>query len=206
MPLPDVPILGTRSHRSLNGWNDLTASINAAKVTGASQPTWAVYAGGIYAYSFSPTTMNECWPDPFHILHDISELSHLWGHAHFSTLGTNTGTVRFGLEWMYAKGHGQEPFSTPVTYYWEQAVSATPKMHQVVEGTEVGTDVIDGPATGIETDGLLICRFFRDAAHVNDTCTDPVFVHTVDIHYYCDHYATAGRAPNFNVPAGDFPV
>ena len=49
------------------GWKDLLASINTAKVAGANVPTWAAIVGGVSAYSFSATAMNEVWlPFPRH--------------------------------------------------------------------------------------------------------------------------------------------
>jgi len=179
------------------GWRDLLSAVNAARVTGASEPTFTAFRGGIYQYSFSATVMNQVVMNPFHIDHDYASGTDLFIHVHWSTAGTNTGVVRWGLEWTYAKGHDQEAFPVTQTYYLEQAASGTAYQHMVAEGTIPGTDVIEGTANGIETDGLVLVRLFRDAAHANDTCTDAAFAFTVDIHYQCDHYNTPNKAPDF---------
>lgn len=187
-----------KEYGSINpGWRDLTSAVNAARVTGASEPTFEAFIGTINQYSFSASAMNQVVMNPFHIDHDYMEGTDLFIHIHYATPGTDTGVVRWGLEWTYAKGHGQEAFPSSTTYYLEQAADAVANTHQIVEGTVPGTDVIQGIENGIETDGLLICRLFRDAAHANDTCTDKAFALTVDIHYQCDHLATPNKAPDF---------
>ena len=52
------------------GWRDLLSAVNAARVTGASEPTFTAFRGGIYQYSFSASTMNQVVMNPFHIDHD----------------------------------------------------------------------------------------------------------------------------------------
>ena len=89
--------------------------------------------------------------------------------------------VNFVLD-LVAKGHGQEAFPVPTTVYVEQNCLA-PYYHMVAE-----TGPISSPS--IEPDALVLVRVFRDAAHVNDTCTNGVFGFTADIHYQSDRHST----------------
>ena len=49
----------------------------------------------------------------------------------------------------------------------------------------------------MEVDGLILVRGYRDAGNVLDTCTDAVFLHTMDIHYQSTNMATKNKAPSF---------
>ena len=71
-----------------------------------------------------------------------------------------------------------------------QLVAFAPYYHMVAE-----TGPISSPS--IEPDALVLVRVFRDAAHVNDTCTNGVFGFTADIHYQSDRHSTLNHAPNF---------
>lgn len=173
------------------GWNDVTNDFAAAKVTGASQPTWAAFRSGIYAYSFSASAMNEAWVN-FHITHDYKSGTTVYPHIHWSTTGTNTGTVRFGIEYSVAKGHNQGAFPASTTVYIEQAASGTAYQHMIAEVSDG-----DSFSTNIEPDSLVITRIFRDAAHANDTCTDAVFILFADIHYKSNRFNTKNKVPNF---------
>lgn len=166
------------------GWADITAEISE-KPTGANNPTHAVFRDGIRMYSFSPTAMNECFAT-FHLPHSYKEGSPLYFHTHWSSIVGNTGVVRWGFEYSYAKGYQQEPFPASQTVYVEQAGSATAYLHHIAETVAV-------TIPGCEVDGLILVRIFRDAAHANDTHTQPVFLMTADVHHQVDRVTTANR-------------
>lgn len=174
-----------------SGWRDITGT-PTIRGTGANDPTWSAFRSGISAYSFSATAMKELWFS-FHIDHDYAPGTPLYPHVHWSTAGTNTGVVRWGFEYTWAKGHGQAAFPVTTTVYVNQAATGTAYTHMVAEVSDL--DAI--PATLIEPDGLLLVRVFRDAANVADTCTDAALLLTSDIHYRCDRYNTPNKAPNF---------
>jgi len=174
-------------------WDDLIAPMNAAKVTGASQPSWSVFRDNIYAYAFSPSSMNEAWVT-FHVLHDYLRGSSIFPHVHWSPgTSTDTGTVRWGFEYQVAKGHTQEAFPASTTVYVEQASDGTQYMHNVAEVAELSA--IDG--TDIEPDTIINVRVFRDGAHANDTFTGDAFVFQIDMHYQRDRNGTPNKAPDF---------
>jgi len=173
------------------GWDDMLSDISNSKVAGVAVPTWSAFRNGIYAYSFSASAMNECWFS-FHVTHSYKPNSKIYPHVHWSTAGTNTGIVRWGLEYTVAKGHNQEAFPATTTIYIEQAASGTAYKHMV-------TEVSDAQAfsSGVEPDSLILIRLFRDAGHANDTCTDVAFGLNCDIHYQTDRVSTKNKAPNF---------
>lgn len=197
--LPAGAVLGKASGTGLRvdtstpawGWRDLTADITV-RGTGAADPTFAVYgATALRAFQFSATVMQEVFL-VFHVPHDWVPGSDIFIHAHWSNAAAapNTGTVRWGFEYSFAKGFDQEAFPTPTIVYAQQASSATRYRHMVTETTAV-------TIATMEVDGLILMRAFRDAANAADTCTDAVFLHTVDIHYQSTNMATAGKAPSF---------
>lgn len=173
------------------GWRDLLAEVDV-RGSGANDPAFAVYGATAFRnLSFSATTMQECFLT-LHIPHDYVPGTDIYLHAHWSNAAAtpNTGNVVFGFEYSFAKGHGQAAFPASSTIKVTQASSATRYFHQIAETTAI-------TIAELEVDGLLMLRVFRDAANVADTCTDPVFLHTVDIHYQSTNMATKSRAPNF---------
>jgi hypothetical protein len=177
--------------RTRLGWRDNIVQVSVDP-NNPNSATLNVFRGGIQAYTFFDGEMTECFAN-FHIDHDYAPGTALYPHIHWACGSSTSGTVRWGVEYSYAKGHGQEPFSEPVTIYVEQTSDGTPYKHYVAEVSDAQAI----PGTGIETDGILICRFFREGAHVNDTLECDAFVFCVDLHYQASQYATPRKAPDF---------
>ena len=173
-------------------WDDYVSSFAAGKAVGVNVPSYTTFRNGIQAYEFSATAMQELHLEPIHLTHTIQPGSKIYPHVHWSTLGTNTGVVRWGIEYTIAKGHQQESFPASQTIYIEQAATGTPYMHMVAEVAEAAAI-----NTSIEPDSLLMMRIFRDAAHANDTCTDKAFGFMCDLHYQKSFWATKNKSPNF---------
>jgi hypothetical protein len=169
------------------GWCDLVAQIEL-RGAGANNPAYSVLTGGIRAYEFSATAMNEVWA-VYHVGHDYYPGSVMYAHTHWTTTGTNTGVVRWGFEWTAMKGYAQGAFGATATVYKNLAATGTALTHMISE-VAVG-DVI--PATNLETDALILMRIFRDGANVADTCTDTAFLLLADLHYQSDRYNTLNR-------------
>lgn len=195
-----------RQMRAAEGWKDNKASLSTAKVGGGagSSPSWAAMgASGIYGWQFANNALNECWIN-FHLTHDLQHYyikedgtqaagPLLFPHVHWSPDGTDTGTARFGIEYTYAQGYGVDAFSaTTTTIYLEQASDGTQYGHFIAETTEAEA-LVDAT---FETDGLLLCRVFRDGAHANDTLTDGTWIWFVDFHYLSDGKETQERNRN----------
>ena len=184
--------------RPASGWQDMTASLNSARVAGSKPPTWTVMIGGIYAWLFAAAAENEVWIS-FHLPHDMAlaypeedgtvGAPKLFPHVHWTPDGTDTGTARFGFEWTYAKGYALDAYGTTQTIYVEQAADGTAMKHYISETTDANAL----QSADFETDGLMLLRVFRDATHANDTLTDDVFINFVDFHYWSDGYLTVER-------------
>lgn len=174
------------------GWSDLTADLSAGKAVGVNAPTWATFRDGISAYSFSASTMNEMWVT-FHVNHDAYVGSTFYPHIHWAANTTDTGVVRWGIEYTIAEGHNTANFPASTTIYLEDTVSSSAQyQHRIIECSDA--QAITMP----DVDSLLMFRIFRDAAHANDTFGGVAFGLTVDIHYRRNKFATKNKAPNFN--------
>lgn len=179
--------------RTKQGWRDNVVQLDI-QVGNPDAPTLNVFRDGIHAYNFADATLTEAFAN-FHVDHDYAMGTALYPHIHWAVNSTATGTVRWGIEYTTAKGHGQAAFGATTTVYVEQAADGTPYKHYVAEVSLA--DAI--PGTNIEPDTLILCRFFRDGEHANDTLADDCFVFCVDMHYQADKATTPNKAPDFFV-------
>jgi len=177
--------------RTAQGWRDNIVQLTSLP-NNPDSATLNIFRDGIHAYTFFAGEMNEACAS-FHIDHDYALGTALYPHIHWAINTTATGTVRFGVEYTIAKGHGQAAFGVTTTVYIEQASDGTQYKHYVAEVSDANT--ISG--TGIEPDTLILCRFFRDGTHPNDTLDADVFVFCVDMHYQANRATTPFKAPNF---------
>jgi hypothetical protein len=171
-----------------SGWNDILADIGAGRGIGVNAPTWTSLRDGLYGYAFTAAQMNEIWLN-LHITHDYMWGSKVWPHVHWTTAGTDTGVVRWGIEYTFARGYGVEAFPATTTIYVEQAASGTAYTHMIAEPAEADGVLLPNA----EPDGIIMCRVFRDGAHANDTCTDDAFGLFADLHFQSDGYFTNER-------------
>lgn len=188
--------------RTVAGWNDLVSEVVVK--SGVNAPAIDVLRDGIQAYAFDPDTMNQCFAN-FHIRHDYSATGGdalypgmVYPHVHFSTNTASTGVVRWGVEYTIARRYdstGTRIFATTSTLYIEYTIGSGMQYAHIVAEAASGSGIANSGI--LETDSLIVTRFFRDAAHTNDTFPDPVFLLTVDIHYPCDHSQTPSRFPPF---------
>ncbi len=177
--------------KTKDGWRDNIVELTP-QIGHPNAPSLNVFRGGISAYNFPDGQMTEAMAS-FHIDHDYKVGTALYPHVHWSCTSTEVGVVRWGIEYTFAKGHGQQAFPATTTVYVEQAADGTAYKHYVAEVSDA--NAVSG--AGIETDGILLVRVFRDGEHVNDTLADDVFVFCLDLHYQCSQYATPNKAPSF---------
>ena len=181
--------------RTAQGWNDLVQDVTVRSGSNAPSPT--IFIGGISAYEFSPTTMNECFVN-FHMRHDYIAGTMVYPHVHWSHNTDAAGVVRWGFEYTLARRNdstGNVTFASPSTLYIEHTVTlGETYQHNVNEAA----DGLGISGTDLQEDALILCRVFRDATHANDTYPDPIHLLTVDIHYECNTLSTPLRTPPFN--------
>lgn len=181
----------TLDDRTKLGWRDNIVQLDV-QIGNPNAPTLNLFRDGIYAYNFPDGGMSEAFAN-FHIDHDYAAGTPLYPHVHWAVQSNAVGTVRWGIEYTYAKGHGQMAFGPTTIVYVEQSSNGVAYTHFVAEVSDANAI----PATGVETDGIVLCRFFRDGAHPNDTLAADVFVFCVDLHYQADHQTTPNKAPPF---------
>lgn len=173
------------------GWRDLTADIQV-RGSGGSDPAFSTYTGtALRAYQFSATAEKEVF-FVFHMPHDYVPGTDIYFHAHWSNAAAvpDTGNVVWGFDYSFAKGSNQAAFPALTTITVTQACPATRYQHMIAE--TVGVTI-----ASLEVDGLILVRGYRKAADAADTCTDAVFLHTMDIHYQSTNMATKQKSPSF---------
>jgi hypothetical protein len=197
--LPQTPGTGLKMGTSpVFGWVDLTGEITL-RGTGASDPTFAVYYGGIRKYQFG--VGKEVQHD-YHWQHDYVPASTAYIHAHWSHAATTVtgGSVTWGMEFIWAKGFNQMAFTAPKTITVTQNASTTQRQHMIaeVEFTSNGGDATHLDYNLLEIDGLLHVRTFLSA---NDMTVSGGAVPDPFLHYVDIHYQSTGRSSiNRNYP------
>lgn len=180
------------------GWRDLRAEIRTRGV-GSSDPNDATYIGSIKAYSFS--VGDEAWIE-FHIPHDYVAGTDIHLHFHWSHNSANVtgGSVTWGADVTYAKGHDQAAFVATVNPTLVANASTTQYRHLIPEvqlsastpsATQIDTD-------NLEPDGIILIRVYLSANNITSSngAPDP-FLHEVDVHYQSTNIATKDKVPDF---------
>lgn len=180
------------------GWADIlgTVFVEAANPTAAGFNT---YKGGLKGYQFN--VGDEAHVN-FHIPHDYVMGSDMYIHVHWShnsTLVTG-GSVTWGIELSYAKGHDQEVFGDNKTVLITENASLSQYRHMIAEEQMS----ISGGAAAmldtdlIEVDGIIMCRLFLSSNDMTSSGAVPdPFAHFVDIHYQSTGVGTKQKAPDF---------
>lgn len=193
---PEVRINGQESLiiTDANGrvWRDIVTNFHVNGTIG-SWPSFETYMGNFQGFLFSYINMEQVFCD-FHIDHDYAMGTYLFPHVHWMPTTNNAGVVRWGFEYMVAKGHGQQKFSNPVTVYVNHTVPANSLgMHMVTEVPEAYAI----PPTNVEPDSFVKLRVFRDAASSQDTYHAVVHGWCADLHHQIERMGTVNRAPDF---------
>lgn len=188
---PDDGSLGGRTVHS-GGWKDLTSAVNAGKLPAANIPTLTAFQpGGSERQQQLAFAVNDRIAlAPFHVLHDISPNAPAYIHVHWTTDGTDTNTVKWDLEVIYAKGHSQAVFSDGASTVLTGTPTGTAYTHMITETTT--------PLLLPEPDVLVLVDLKRVTNAGTDN-TDAVFGLSVDFHYWSDREVTPQRSPNFYI-------
>lgn len=180
------------------GWRDLLGQIRTRGV-GSDDPNDATYNGNIKAYQFS--VGDECWVD-YHIPHDYVPGTDIYLHFHWShnSAIVTGGSVTWGADITYAKGHDQAAFPATVNITVVGNASTTQYQHII---TEVQISTSGGGANQIDTDnlepdGVIMIRGYLSANNITSggAVPDP-FLHFKDIHYQSTNIATKNKVPDF---------
>lgn len=159
------------------GWDDLRVPATSV-VVGAAPPDLGAFgpSGGLKVYLFDKATDQEVHL-AVQLPHAWEEASNITPHVHWAPVDTNTGTVRWGLEYAWANIDGT--FGAPAIIYAEDAGDGTAWKHQVKDFAALD-------ATGKTISSMIVCRLFRDSGHANDTYDNDAALLECDFHYEID--------------------
>lgn len=180
-------------------WHDLHSTIHTDPES-AIKPTFATYNGTIKGRQF--TEGDEAFIE-FHLPHDYAMGTEIFIHAHWSHNATTVtgGAVTWGFELIYAKGHNQDAFDTPIFVSVAQSASVVRYQHLVAETTMTSTSGSGTtfPVATMEPDGIIMCRLYLDSNDITVSSggiPEP-FLHFVDLHYQSTSIGTKNKSPNF---------
>lgn len=196
------------------GWKDLIGTINV-RVSGTN-PTFAVYSGNIWQYSFGTANGQTDVFNEFHVPHDYVPGSDMFAHTHWSTITTPTGVANWLFDVIYSKGYSQAQFATPITISVAQTAIATAFTHQIAEvqmsapngliSSAVNVSITSGSATLTSATALFtsadIGRTIRvvgaGAAGGNLNTTINAFTSTTSVTLANTAGTSVTSQPNFN--------
>lgn len=183
------------------GWRDLKGII-APRGLANTAPSAATYIGNIKQYQFS---INDDTEAEFHVPHDYLPGSDIYIHTHWSHNVTTVtgGSITWGFEVSYSKGHNQTPFSAVVSPTVVGNASTTQYQHII---TEVQLSAASPSASQIDTDDievdgiiLVLCKVSANNITVSGGGVPEPFIHYIDIHYQSTNMPTKQKAPDFYV-------
>ena len=157
-------------------------------------PSWTEYISGFQGLTFSGTAMNQVWVD-FCIEHDIAPNTKIYPQIHWMPLNNTTGAVRWGIEYIIAKGHGQAAFPTQSTIVMINHTVPLNSLnkHMITEVPDISAIL----SSQIEPDSVIKMRIFRDGAHANDTHNYAVHAWQAKLKYQVARFGTKSRKPPF---------
>jgi len=161
-------------------WEDVRVPLSATNRGSANAPDFAKFmddgggtpSQGVYTYLFNKNTEEEVYFE-MQIPHAYKEGTDIEMHVHWSPMDTDTGTVRWGLEYTVANVDGT--FGNTTLIYVNDAADGTAKKHQVASFSGIS-------GTGLTISCMLICRLFRDAGDAADTYDEDAALHEIDAH------------------------
>jgi len=180
--------------RTGDGWADIVSELFVRD--SAAAPIATPFRSGLVGWEFPPSEMREAYSN-FHMPHTWMPGTMIYPHIHFSVQTNNSGVVRWGFEYTWARRHdstGQIVFPTSTVTYLDFTVPANSAYTHFVAEVPQGQG-IDG--TNLEVDALILMRIFRDGGTAADTFPDGVWGLTADLHIEVDRASTPNRAPNF---------
>lgn len=175
-------------------WRDEKAAFVIKDLNKKNTPAWGSTTPGFEGLVFPSGTMTQVWVD-FHIGHDIALNTRVYPHVHWMPLTTEAGFVRWGFQYVIAKGHGQSAFPVKATTVLiDHSFPANSRyVHFITEVSDL--DAILTPE--IEPDTMVKMRVFREGSQ--DRYKGKVHAWQAGLHYQVARIGTINRAPDFYV-------
>lgn len=190
-------ILEVNNKFNSSGWKDNVGVLQPNNYSSETSPLYMDIGNGTWMNCFSDISNKSAFID-LHINHDYKIGSKVYPHIHWIPLSTSTGTVKWDVEYIIAKGHQQSEILTGAL----TKVSLTQNGKGLI-GEHFIAEFNDSQAFTVpEPDTIVRMKITRDAESSIDTFYGLVAAFIVDIHYESDHNSTIGRLPNFDVITG----
>jgi hypothetical protein len=163
-------------------WDDIRVAANSVRLPGGpTDPAFSQFrddggvSTGVFTFFFAAGALNEVH-FTVQIPHKYKLLTPLYPHVHWSPTNTNTGFVRWGLEYTIQCIGSVFPLTSTLTV--DDPGNGVDREHQIVS-----FDTISG-ATISTVSCMLDCRLYRDATN-DDYNSNAAFLE-FDIHYQID--------------------
>ncbi len=170
----------SNGHLTLHGtatvYNDLFVDGLNLRAGATDPPTFAVFSGGVWGSRFDNGAAYSAH-GTIEMQHDYKDGSNLEFHVHWSPTTTNTGNIRWGLE--YTVANVNSTFGATTTVYAVQAGAGVVNRHQIL-------NIVTISGTGLTAGAVIMFRIFRDGANAADTFTGNAFLLRCAVHYECD--------------------
>lgn len=170
-------------------WKNCPVNVFSVYKAGYTNPDLITLVGGILTPAFD-ASIEEAVGIRYNVSHDIHPGSFMFPSINWGGSTTDTGTVRWGMEYSLAE-RDTGAFITSTTIYVEQAADGVIGSHQAIEFAD--GDKIAAPLP----DTIIIGKLFRDASHINDTFTGEAFLHGAPIRYQASYVGTPSRNPDY---------
>lgn len=180
-------------------FSDLATRTNEAWMMDGLEPTLregvgnpaelASFKGNTLAYEFVPGSTMETyvnWDVPF----NWAPGTDLYAAIHWSPgSSTNTGTVRWGLEFTYAPVNGT--FGDTSNVYVESAVNTASAWKHIQAVSSAF------PGSMVSPNMRFLIRLFRDGAASEDTFPDNAYLVGIDFYYRVNKFGTPSFTPPY---------
>lgn len=166
-------------------WNDLNLP-GYTLGKGASAPDLVQFlaAGSINAYAFDGTVTAEQLYGSFELLHGWKQGTNIEVHLHWSPTTTNTGNVKWQLEYTWQNLDGT--FGASTTIAVTTAAGGTAWSHNISKFADIS-------GSGLRIGSAFVFRLFRDPTDASDTYAFDAALINVGIHYQIDTIGSKER-------------
>jgi len=162
-------------------WDDLTVPVNATKLGGSKDPTYAKFkdngaaSQGVFAYSFPDPGVETELYFTAQLSHKYKEGTDIYAHVHWSPSSAGAGNVAWGLEYTWTNINEVFP---------DTSITITPIAADGVANKQQLGSIVTIDGTGKKISSMLDCRIFRSAT--GDTYSDGAWLHEIDFHFQVD--------------------
>lgn len=164
-------------------WNDINLGIGSLRAGASAPGTWTVPGTAIILASFNGSGPQQDAYGSLEILHDYKEGTDIVPHIHWCPTTTAAGNIVWQLEYAWTNGGGTVTASTTITV----TVATT-----LTVANEIRSNFPAISGAGKTMGSRFIFHLFRNAAHVDDTYTDPAGAFDFGVHYERDTIGSRG--------------